>query len=146
MARVWDWRAERQVSTGWDRMLRAWEWRTGKPLAPPVPFSGPGYQVQVTPDDRFAIVAGQSRWLHAVDLGDLNDLPPRLIGRDDLRTLAELFAGQVVHPGGGLVNLTTTEWVERWSAFRSSSPQSRRRRVFDEPPVDLLLSNTSAPG
>jgi hypothetical protein len=35
---------------------------------------------------------------------------------------AELVAGQRLHEGGGTVNLSADEWLDRWRAFRRQSP------------------------
>src|SRR5208337_2797667 len=52
---------------------------------------------------------------------------------DALRLRAELLAGQQIHEGGGTVNLSASEWLDRWRAFR------RRSAATDiaEPHVDL---------
>jgi hypothetical protein len=39
-----------------------------------------------------------------------------------LRAAAELLSGQTIHPAGGVVNLTTAEWLERWQKFRTTRP------------------------
>jgi eukaryotic-like serine/threonine-protein kinase len=37
---------------------------------------------------------------------------------DALCRWAELLAGQALHEGGGTVNLSAAEWLERWRTWR----------------------------
>ena len=39
-----------------------------------------------------------------------------------LPELAEVISGLSLHPGGGVANLTTGEWLERWTNFRDRNP------------------------
>jgi WD40 repeat protein/tetratricopeptide (TPR) repeat protein len=148
-ARFWDWRARRLVcpplehkdevfdanispdgrwlfTASRDGTGRIWEARTGKPVGLPWLFGGSPYEVRVTPDGRRLLVAGN---LDAVYVPDLEELSPPADGaleEDALLALAELIAGQTVHPMGGVVNLTSAEWLDRWRHFRRAHPGHHR--------------------
>jgi WD40 repeat protein len=143
--RVWDWRAGRLVcppfehtkdataavftpdgrwvlSVTHDETARAWDWRTGKPVTPPLALGGNPLSIAVTPAGQFAVVGGFRTELAILDLGDL------LRARDDPDALclwAELLAGQQLHEGGGTVNLSAGEWLDRWRAFRRQGTAGR---------------------
>jgi WD40 repeat protein len=135
--RVWDWRAGRlacppfehgedAVAAGFtpdghwvlsasaDGTARAWDWRTGKPVTPPLALGGQSLSVAVTPDGRHAVVGGARMELAVLDLGELarTDADPYALCQ-----WAELLAGQRLHEGGGTVNLSAAEWLDRWRAF-----------------------------
>jgi hypothetical protein len=98
----------------WDG-ARAWDWRTGKPVTPALGLGGNRASLIVTPDGKHAVVGGYRAELAVLDLGEL--------GRDDddldaLCLWAELLAGQRLHEGGGTVNLSAAEWIQRWRDFR----------------------------
>jgi WD40 repeat protein len=107
---------------GWrDRDLRrggtarAWDWRTGKAVTPALGLGGNPVSLIVTPDGKHAVVGGFRTELAVLDLGEL--------GRDDddldaLCMWAELLAVQRLHEGGGTVNLSAAEWLQRWREFR----------------------------
>jgi WD40 repeat protein len=135
--RVWDWRAGRLVSPPFehgkdataatftpdgrwvlsvsvDGIARAWDWRTGKPVTPPPTIEGEPLSLVVASDGRRAVVGGEQAALAVLDLGELAraDADP-----DALCRWAELLSGQRLHEGGGAVNLSAAEWLERWRAF-----------------------------
>jgi WD40 repeat protein len=135
--RVWDWQATRLacppfehvkealaatftpdgrwvVSASIDETARVWDWRTGKPLTPPLAIEGEPVSVVVTPDGKHAVLGGDQAALAVLDLGEL----ARADGdADALCQWAELLAGQRLHEGGGMVNLSAAEWLDRWRAF-----------------------------
>ncbi|HWE38915.1 MAG TPA: protein kinase [Isosphaeraceae bacterium] len=135
-ARVWDWRAGRLVcppfehtketnaatftpdgrwvlSVSVDGTARAWDWRTGLPVTPPLPIEGEPLSIAVTPDSKHAVVGGGQSALAVLDLGEL---APAAVDPDALCRWAELLAGQRLHEGGGTVNLSAAEWLDRWRA------------------------------
>jgi WD40 repeat protein len=102
------------LSVSDDGIARAWDWRTGKPATPPLAVQDGSWSLAVTPDGRYAVTGGELGALTILDLGELaraDDDP------DDLCLWAELLAGQQIHEGGGTVNLTAAEWLDRWRAF-----------------------------
>ncbi len=135
--RVWDWRTGRLVcppfehakdamaatfapdgrwvlSASDDGTARAWDWRSGKPVTPPLRLGGNPFSLVVTPDGKHAVVGGSRTELAVLDLGELarvDDDP------DALCLWAELLAGQRLHEGGGTVNLSAGEWLDRWRTF-----------------------------
>jgi WD40 repeat protein len=135
--RVWDWQAGRLVcpqlshardataatftpdgrwvlSVSADGTARAWDARTGKPVTPPLMLLGEPMSIAVTPDGKHAVVGGARTELALLDLGELG----RDAGDPDALCLwAELLAGQRMHEGGGTVNLSAGEWLERWRTF-----------------------------
>jgi WD40 repeat protein len=158
--RVWDWRAGRLVcppfehaaeaftatftpdgrwvlSASHDSTARAWDWRTGNPVTPPLPVGGHALSLAVTPDGKHAVVGGFLDALVVLDLGDLA-LGHSDVDTDALCLGAELLTGQRLHEGGGTVNLSADEWLDRWRAFRRRSPAAD----IVEPHVD----HGTAPG
>ena len=69
----------------------------------------------MTPDGKHAVVGGFMGSLAVLDLSELarTDADP-----DALCLWAELLAGQRFHEGGGTVNLSAAEWLDRWRAFK----------------------------
>ena len=140
--RVWDWRSGKLacapfehdkdaiaaiftpdeacwvLSTSVDGTARgAWDWRTGKPITPPLAIDGEPLTLAVTPDGKHAVVGGALRSLAVLDLGAL----AKIGGDIDAGALclwAELLAGQRLHDGGGTVNLSADEWLNRWRESR----------------------------
>ena len=82
--------------------------------------------VAVTPDGKHAVVGGFMGSLAVLDLAELTRTE---VDPDALVLRAELLAGQRLHEGGGTVNLSADEWLDRWRAFRRQSPA--------EAPIDL---------
>jgi hypothetical protein len=111
----------RWVLTGSDDgILRIWDWRTGKPVAPARSTGGMVLSLAVTPDSHYAVVGGFMDALRVFHLGELSQ---RLeFDADDLCTWAELVCGQRVQEGGGVTNLTAEEWLQRWRDFRRRHP------------------------
>ena len=132
--RVWDWRAGTLacpqfehakdataavftpdgrwvVSVSVDGTARAWDWRSGKPITPPLVLRCNPLSVAIPPDGQHAVVGGFGTELALLDLGELarGDDDPDALGR-----WAELAAGQRIHEGGGTVNLSAAEWLDRW--------------------------------
>jgi eukaryotic-like serine/threonine-protein kinase len=142
--RVWDWRAGRLIcppfehakdataatftpdgrwvlSVSVDGTARAWDWLTGKPITPPLRIQGEPLGVAVTPDGKHAVVSGGLTSLAVLGLADLAPANNNS-DTDALCLWAELLAGQRLHEGGGTVNLSADDWLERWRAFRRKSP------------------------
>ena len=136
--RVWDWREGRLVcppfehakdalaatftpdgrwvlSASVDGTARVWDWRTGKPVTPPLTIGDEPESLAVTPDGTHAVVGGAVPRLAVLDLGELARID---VDPDALCLRAELLAGQRLHEGGGTVNLSADEWLDRWRAFR----------------------------
>ena len=103
------------LSASVDATARAWDWRTGKPITPTLKMEGELVSIAVAPDGKHAVVSGHQTSLAVLDLGELarTDADP-----DALCLWAELLAGQQLHEGGGTVNLSAAEWLDRWQAFR----------------------------
>ena len=111
------------LSASADGTARAWDWRTGKPVTPPLTIGGEPLSIAVTPDGKHAVVGGVQAALAVLDLGELaaTDADP-----DALCLRAELLAGQRLHEGGGTVNLSADEWLDRWRDV--SPPIARHHR------------------
>jgi len=150
MARVWAWRSGKLagpglshdtrvfnahfcgrgawvVTTGDDALLRFWDWRSGHRIASSRLLTCREGSFVATPDGAFAIVGGRPKSpllneFHIIDLQDTempDDLDHPLA---DLQMLAELVSGRRIH-AGGLVNLTSPEWLERWRTLREKHPK-----------------------
>jgi WD40 repeat protein len=152
--RVWDWRTRRLVcpqfehgkdvtaavftpdghwvlSASDDGTARAWDWRTGKPVTPTLMLMGNPRTVVVTPQGKHAVVGGFRTELAVLDLGEL----AREDGDMDALCLwAELLAGQRLHDGGGTVNLSAAEWLDRWRKFTKHPEGSGKSKRRNAPP------------
>jgi WD40 repeat protein len=140
--RVWDWRAGRLVcppfkhtkeavaavftpdgrwvlSGTHDGTVSAWDWRTGKPVTPPLKVAGGFMSISAIPTARHAVVAGMDN--DALTILDLSVLAPTAVDSAALCRWTELLAGQQLHEGGGTVNLSADEWLQRWRAYRQQS-------------------------
>jgi eukaryotic-like serine/threonine-protein kinase len=142
--RVWDWRSGQLacppfehakealaaifspdgrwvLSASIDGTARAWDWRTGKPVTPPLTIEGEPLSFAVTPDGRHAVVGGGQTALALLDLALLysNDGDPAASCLS-----AELLAGQRLHEGGGTVNLSADDWLERWHETHRPAPDA----------------------
>jgi serine/threonine protein kinase/WD40 repeat protein len=146
MARLWDWRAGRLVcppfeheaevhvvaftpdgrhvlSVSDEEALKIWEWRTGKLVCPPVPIEGVVLTLAMAPDGRRVACGGFMKELPVFSLDDR--LAPAPLEPDDLCVWGEIVSGQRIEAGGGVTNLTSEEWLERWRAFRRRHPEKR---------------------
>jgi WD40 repeat protein len=113
------------LSASDDGLLKIWEWRTGKPVCPPLPLGGAGLSLAVTPDGRRVACGG---FLKALPVFHLDDwLAPAPLGSDDLCVWGEILSGQRIEDGGGVTNLTAEEWLERWQTFRRRHPGASSR-------------------
>jgi hypothetical protein len=149
MVRIWQWAGERLVcpplqheadvngagfvalTTGivtasCDNRLRIWEWLTGKPLAPARTFNG-GFLAgmhawgEVTRDGEYA-VASSSDEIRVFHLLEPDPSGASGLAGEDLQTFGEIVAGQTIHRGGGVANLSTPELLERWKDIRKMHP------------------------
>jgi hypothetical protein len=104
------------VTASVDQTARVWDWRSGIPLTPPLPVPGKALSVTITPDGKHAIIGG---FVNALDVVNLEDLfTEDRLNSEDLVIWAELISGQRLHEGGGVTNLTASEWLQRWQTFR----------------------------
>jgi len=121
------------LSASDDETVRAWDWRTGKPVTPPLKIKGSPMSLAATPDGKYVVASGFQDALAVLELGELarTDADP-----DALCLWSELVAGQRLHGGGGTVNLSADEWLDRWRAFRRQTPAPD----VAEPHVDLAAA------
>jgi hypothetical protein len=145
MARLWDWRSGKLVCpemvhprrevfglgfttdgawllTGAIDILQVWETQTAKPVAPAYPIDGRATQILVVSGGKRAIVPAWGDWVYGVSLEHLTGSPLSELDADSLRMLGEILSGQRVHSSGGVQNLRTEEWYERWKAFCGEHP------------------------
>jgi len=78
--------------------------------------------VAVAPDGHFAVIAGTADYYSVVDLGKLT--APAKGSPDEVLRWVELLSNSRVS-GSTIVNLTRTEWVERWREYRRQHPEFR---------------------
>jgi serine/threonine protein kinase/WD40 repeat protein len=139
------------ISVDREHAAQVWDPRTGRPASPSL-FLGQGIaadrifpgallnaypSLQLTPDRRRVVIGS----VGMLDLADYLDAD-RLGGSGErLQAWAELVAGQAIHPGGGLVTLTSAEWMERWRQRSEElaplpAPQPPRKALPPLPPVE----------
>ena len=56
------------LSVSDDATARAWDWRTGKPVTPPVPIKGESRSLVITPDGKHAVIGEFQNELTVIDL------------------------------------------------------------------------------
>jgi hypothetical protein len=76
---------------------------------------GDSLGVVVTPDGKHAVVRG---FQHALAVLDLKDLATVDVAADLPCPWSEQLSSQRLHEGGGTVNLSAAEWLDRWRAYR----------------------------
>ncbi len=116
-----------------NRDARIYERRTGLPVSPPIPMDRHGNRIIEFSDPPRVILSatGDARVktenpnallparISVIPLEDLTDAVQLSI--DDLRLLAEVRAGRRIEQGG-IIGLTTDEWLERWRLFHQRHP------------------------
>ena len=112
---------------GKDSTARIWEWTTGKPISPPIAQLGATYQIVVTPDGKHAVTAGSAGPLGVLPLDDLGRSEFSQLDSESLSLWGEIVSGrQEVGVAGGVVNLTSRQWLQRWNTFRQRHPDFHR--------------------
>ena len=59
------------LSASVDGTVRVWDWRTGKPVTPPLTIEDQPESLAVTPDGKHVVVGGSLPSLAVLDLGEL---------------------------------------------------------------------------
>jgi WD40 repeat protein/tetratricopeptide (TPR) repeat protein len=146
-ARLWDWRAARLAcppmpqyqemfgglvlpGTPWlatqarYTTAEVWDSVLGKPVAPPlpVPFPNNGGQLRLASGNQQLAAFNSSGKARVFDLAPLADDNPSRLSAEQTRLLAEIQSLHRIEEGGGLVRLTTSEWLERWRSLRKQRP------------------------
>ncbi len=107
------------LSIGEDKRARIRDWRTGTQVAPDLFTGGSPCEIRISRHGRIAAIGASS----GIVLWRLNALgSSEDINSSDLCSLAEIIAGKRIHEGGGVLNLTADQWLERWKGFRQSHP------------------------
>lgn len=102
---------------------RVWDAALGKPLTPSLSVTSPGHNLlRLGLGGQKLLVFGESGKVRVFDLAILSDDNPHRISSEQLRLFAELQSIYTIHDGGGLVRLTTPEWLERWRRLRQERP------------------------
>jgi Tfp pilus assembly protein PilF len=107
------------VTASRDRSTCVWDRQTGRPVTPFLRFRGDVWCSLVTPDGRYAVLAGAAPYLLAWSLDDLGaekEMPP-----DDLCLLAEVLSGNQLDQGSD-TGLTSEAWLARWRELRARYP------------------------
>ena len=108
---------ERWVLTvGTDATIQAWDWQTANRVALPRVIPN-GQHIHVLQNGTQAIVTGRTRILYSLDLSDLFESGLHKLDARGLRLWGELLSGRRVHESGS-VNLTSSEWLDRWREMR----------------------------
>lgn len=144
VARIWNWRSGKVITppmkhndeifqvhisqnANWlftasrDFSMRFWDTGTGLPATPSLAVAGWPYFGELVPDSNRAIVS-TGRSLLIVDGPDLKRARTQLLDNESLRLFGELVSGRQLHERGGVNNLTSDEWLQRWRTFRNANP------------------------
>lgn len=93
---------------------RVWSAHNGKPISPPLRTLGFCYRARTTRDDSLMILASQADHLNVYSMSQM--LAPETLPGNELMPTAEILSGARLDVNGGMENLTTREWLERWRA------------------------------
>ncbi len=150
MIRVWDWRSNALVcppfgfadelcvdaaftpdgrwilACGTHQAVRVWEFATGHPVTPKYSLASDtddwaitGQHLAITPTGMRAYAGGHSSSIHTLSLRRL--VEPGSFATEDYVLQSEMAAGQRVERGG-LVQLSTEEWLNRFREFHEQHP------------------------
>ncbi len=117
---------QNMIGNGFHSEARLWDTRTRQEISPPIRSTG-------TTLETFTF-AGEGRVLIGWDTGLQIDLSPMEIPANELIKLAQLYAGQRLQAGGGLVSLSREEYRALWKELRAKYPQEftgRDQSVLD---------------
>jgi hypothetical protein len=135
MTRIWNWATAQMIcppvqhsDEGWiarftpdgrwiltdsrSNYFRAWDAFTGKPVTPPISIERSQGIIEMSADGKRVILAGAK--IHIFELDRLLSSNPENQTLDEIGLLGEILSGRKIVPGGGVVNLSTAEWMERW--------------------------------
>jgi Flp pilus assembly protein TadD len=111
------------VTASRDGTACLWDRQSSKPVTPFFPFDAAVWCALLTPDGRYAVLAGPWRAMVAWNLEDLR--PEREMTVDGLCLLAEVLSGCRLQDGSE-VGLTSQDWLDRWRALRAQYPEYGR--------------------
>jgi WD40 repeat protein len=105
------------------RGLQVWDARDGYPVSPLCPTaSGALPSLDISSDGRWALISGDADQFGVIDLQMLTETAQ---GSPDVNLRwAELISNSRVN-GAAIVNLTSSEWLERWRQYRQQHPEFR---------------------
>jgi WD40 repeat protein len=116
-------RDETAVATaGRDGSLVIWDALTAKPLMPSRRWPNKLHSVFVTNDSKYAVVAGELPSLYVERITEFDDPFLDALPNEAMRRLTEITSGKQLHGGGGVVNLSVKQWLDRWRTFRAAYP------------------------
>jgi WD40 repeat protein len=143
-ARLWDWGASKLVCppmaqgqeinnacflpgspwlvTRTGETVQLWDSVLGKPVTPHLPKKLNGWGLRLIQGDRQLAAFGEHGQARVFDLSPLADDNPQGLTPEQIRLLAEIGSMYTIHEGGGLVRLTTAEWLDRWRRLRRERP------------------------
>ncbi|HVS34247.1 MAG TPA: tetratricopeptide repeat protein [Gemmataceae bacterium] len=101
--------------------VQAWDSALGKRASPPLAKDA-GVGLRLVLGGRQAAAFGERGQVRVFDLSPLIDDDPKPLSAEQARRLAEIQSMYTVHEGGGLVRLTTADWLERWRALHAERP------------------------
>ncbi|MFN0125778.1 MAG: protein kinase domain-containing protein [Verrucomicrobiales bacterium] len=110
-----------------DGVVRIWSAHSSFDLVPEIAMDGflPRW-VEITANDRFAIISGRMRSSHIIDLAPFDSANLRRFEPSQMSE-AELMAGKHLR-GSVLLKLGTEEWLGKWKARNSQSLHRAFRR------------------
>ncbi len=111
-----------------DRTTCVWDRQTGRPVTPYLPFRGDVWCSLVTPDGRYAVLAGAARYVEAWSLSDLDAEKEMPVA--DLCLSAEVLSGNRLERGTD-TGLTSAAWLDRWRELHAKYPDYGRIDLAD---------------
>jgi WD40 repeat protein/tRNA A-37 threonylcarbamoyl transferase component Bud32 len=109
------------LTMGSEGLLKIWIASTGQLAVRPIVMSLAADSIVIGDDPRYALLVGAKNQAKVIDLHVLQDDPtepsPTVDEFERQRLFAELISGKR-SDAGGVVNLSTEQWLERWERYR----------------------------
>ena len=120
--------------------IQLWDSKTGYAIAKRIATgTGEFPQVDITPDGHWALMSGTSNFFQVIDLQSLTGVAKS--SPEESLLWAELLSNSRIN-GSTIVNLSNTEWLDRWRQYRRQHPEFRPMEGPATP--DLLHSSTQS--
>jgi tetratricopeptide (TPR) repeat protein len=142
-ARLWDWRTSKLVRTmsqgqemhsacflpgspwlvtGTGVSIQAWDSVLGKAMTPLLPKGSGGEHFRLTLGGRQLAAFDQDGHVRVYDLSPLAEDKLQRLSAEQIRMFAEIQSMHTIDEGGGIVRMTTAEWLESWQKLRQECP------------------------
>jgi WD40 repeat protein len=103
--------------------VQLWDAKTGYAITKRIATATGAFpQLDITPDGHWALVSGSANFFHVSDIQSLTGVAKG--SPEEALLWAELLSNSRIN-GSTIVNLSNSEWLERWRAYRLQHPEFR---------------------